>query len=281
MKIAQYIIYTFLGVVSLCSCLPDPLPVDGVPIPEDQVVVGNQIAPDRFLLLSLTRNFTALQGGDDSDIDSLINAILIPEVDIEISVEGGIYPLEEITRGLYGSINLPQIPEATYSLSFTNPFNQEPTYAETTLLPSISFNSVLPSLRYTEFDTLMTVNFSIQDPEGPNWYMLNVQEISQDIDLAETPFTELLSDEEFDGEFYEGSFEVFFRDFSREDTVLISIANISKDYYDFLDLRNDQAFLLLDGLGEPVNYESNIENGLGLFNLYIPDIRFFALNNVP
>ena len=281
MKIIQNIIFIFLAIMGLSACLPDPLPVDGVPVPEDQVVVGNQIAPDRFLLLSLTRNFTALQGGDDSDIDSLINAVLIPNVDIQVRVEGGIYPLEEIARGLYGSVSLPQIPGATYALSFTNPFNQQPTYAETTLLPSISFSSVSPSLRYTEFDTLMTVDFSLQDPEGPNWYMLNVQEVSQDIDLAETPFTELLSDEEFDGEFYEGSFDVFFRDFSREDTVLISIANISKDYYDFLDLRNDQAFLLLDGLGEPVNYESNVENGLGLFNLYIPDIRFFELENVP
>lgn len=280
MKIIHHVFILIVGVYLLYSCLPNPLEVESIPIPDDQVVIGTQIIPDQFLVMSLTKNFTALEAGPDSDVDSLLNAILMSDIEVQVTIEGNAYPINEISPGIYGGTNLPQTPGATYTLSFENPFNNSLTIAETTLLPPIQFAEVRPILNYTPFDTLLTVTFSLQDPEGPNWYMLNAQKVGQDIDLTERPFTELLSDEDFDGELYEGSFEVFFRDFSPRDTVLISLANISEGYYDFLELRNNQLFLFLDGIGEPVNYQSNVQNGLGFFNLHIPDIRFFDLRNL-
>lgn len=279
MKNAKIFLMLLASTLLLNACLPNPLEVDGIPTPEEQVVLGSQFIPDQFLVLSLSKTITALEAVPSEKIDSLINAILIPDLDIKINLQNTTYQLNQLSPGLYGADDLPQIPGEMYSVYFINPFNQDTTRAQSRLLPQIPFDKVEPTLRYTEFDTLLTVNYSLNDPLGSNWYMLNTQKISsEDYNLTRRPFTELLSDKDFDGELYEGSFEVFFRDFSPQDTVLISIANISEDYFNFLELRNQQEYLLLDELGEPVNYPSNVENGLGFFNLHIPDIRFFDLS---
>jgi hypothetical protein len=267
-------------VMLMSACLPDPLEVEEVPLPEEQVVIGSQLIPDQFIAISLSKNFTALEAGPDSDLDDLIADLLVSEVDLSISVEGKDYAMLELVSGIYGINELPQEPGTRYTLTFINPINQDSTIAETVALPNIGFSSLNPVLDYTEFDSLLRVQFSIEDPPGPNWYMVNAQSIGTSIDISRRPFTQLYTDEGVDGEIIEDQFTVLFRDFTEEDTVLISLANISEEYFEFLELRDNQAFLLLDGLGEPVNYSTNVTNGLGFFNVHIPDIRIFLLNDL-
>ena len=66
-------------------------------------------------------------------------------------------------------------------------------------------------------------------------------------------------------------------DFSPGDTIAVSISNINKDYYDFMQLRLDNRFSFVEYLSEPINYPSNVKGGKGFFNLYVPDIRLFVL----
>jgi hypothetical protein len=262
------------------GCLPDPLEVEDVPIPEEQVVVGSQLIPDQFITISLTKNFTALEAGPSSDLEAVIADLLVPDVDVSIAVEGTNYQLTELVNGIYGVDDLPQEPGTLYTLSFVNPINLDSTYAQAVSLPFIGFSSINPMLDYTEFDSLLRVQFSIEDPIGPNWYMVNAQSVGTSIDISGRPFTQLYTDEGMDGEVIEEQFTVLFRDFTEGDTVLISLANISQKYFEFLELRGNQRFLLIEELGEPVNYPTNVTNGLGFFNVHLPDIRFFVLEDL-
>ena len=273
LKFLKYIASSILAGL-LCSFLPDPLPVDNVPVLENTVVVGSQDFPDEFLAISLTRTFGALDAGPRSDIEAVLDELLIDSVEVSIEVEGQTYQLQNVTNGVYLGTDVPEIIDAEYTLSFINPINNNPVLAKTTLLPFIGFDSLYIQLNETQFDTLINVNLWIDDPIAKNWYMVNVQTFNDNYNIQARPFTELLDDEGFNGQRYFHEFTIPFRDYEPGDTILVSMANINEDYYKFLKLRKDQRFSLLDGLGEPVNYPTNIENGLGFFHAHQPDVRF-------
>jgi hypothetical protein len=262
----------------LVGCLPEPLPVKNISLAEKTVVIGSQNVPGEFLAVSLTENFNAFFGGDESEIDLLLQELLIDSLEVEIEVAGDNYLLDNAEPGLYLGTDIPKITGELYTLNFVNPYNDYPVTATTPLLPAVRFDSIAVSIQETQFDTLVNVSLKLTDPTGPNWYMFNVQLFNEDFDKQETPFTELLDDSDFDSSEIEYDFVVFFRDYVEGDSIFVSMANISEDYYDFLTLRKEQRFLLLDGLGEPVNYPTNVENGFGFFHMHIRDVRIFGID---
>ncbi|MEP2024561.1 MAG: DUF4249 family protein [Reichenbachiella sp.] len=268
----------FLHIISLLivlsACLPDPLSVDDVPIPENTVVVGSQNLPEQFLAIAITKNFNALDGGREDDYEELVSSLLIDSLDVTIEVLGESYELDNIELGLYVGTDIPQLPGETYSLSFENPFNQNPVRASAAMLPFVGFDSVGIFVEINEFDSIVNVSMKLQDPPGPNWYMSNVQLINEEFSVNVNPFTELFTDAGQDGELINYDYRVFFRDYAPGDTVLVTLANISQEYYDFLDLRGTRR-PFAGSLGEPINYPANIENGLGYFHMHIPDVRIF------
>ncbi|MCG8307044.1 MAG: DUF4249 domain-containing protein [Cytophagales bacterium] len=266
--------------VFLNACLPDPLEVDGIPVPEEQVVVGAQLIPDQFIAVSLSRNFNALEAGPDSDLDSILQDILMPGIDVKLTANNTDYTMAELFPGIYGINDVPQEPGTRYRLSFINPVNGQSTHADAIALPFVGFAEVQPKMHLTSYDTLLRISFRIQDPPGPNWYMVNAQPMGRSFDLSERPFTQVYDESDVEGSILEDEFTVFFRDFSSQDTVLVSMANISREYFEFLELRDNHQRLWLDALGEPVNYPTNVHNGLGFFNVHVPDIRFFLLEDL-
>jgi hypothetical protein len=148
--------------------------------------------------------------------------------------------------------------------------------------PQVTFENIDATLYYNDFDdTLAQITHRIKDPAGKNWYMLNVQEVERE-DLVENAinpraYTRLLDDVTFENATYEETFRVFPRDYQAGDTIAVSLANISEEYYRFMELRQDNRFSLVEFLGEPINYPTNVSGGKGFFNLYIPDIRTFVL----
>jgi hypothetical protein len=262
------------------ACFPEPLDVEGVPSPDNQVVVNSQIVPDQFLAVSITRNFSALTAGPQSNIDSFLTTLLISDLEIHIRADGQTYIMDSVSEGIYGLDELPQEAGTLYELSFINPFNGDTTRASTTMMEFVGFESLETSLLVNEFDTLLDVQYSLIDPPGKNWYMINVQELDSSIDITNRPFTELISDENFEDELYQSSFTVFFRDFEPQDTILISLTNISEEYYEFLELRNEQRYQFISELGEPVTYPTNVINGFGFFNAHLPDIRIIQADSL-
>jgi hypothetical protein len=280
MNVTTKFILLFILVI-IAGCIPDPLDVDGIPVIKPQLVVSTQIIPDRSIVVLLTKTFGALEASDRSDPEALLNKIAVNDATVTITGPAGTYTLPFLDNGVYGGLVVPFEAGEEYELKVTSAALGE-INAVTTVKPQVTFEDINAALYFTGFDdTLAQITHQFKDAIGENWYMLNVQHIEGD-ELMEDllnpgGFTRLLDDVDFEGQKYGETFRVFPRDFSRGDTISVSLSNISEDYYDFMQLRLDNRFSFIEYLSEPINYPSNIKGGKGFFNLYVPDIRFFIL----
>ena len=265
----------------MMSCLPEPLTIDGLPVVKPQIVVSSQIIPDRSLVVMLTKTFGALEGSDDSDPEELLRQIAVDDAVVVIKGPARTDTLVNIGYGFYGDVIIPFEEGEEYNLYINSESLGEVT-ATTTVKEQIKFEDIEAGLYFNGFgDTLAEVTHTFVDPPGKNWYMLNVQEVER-VDIVENllnpnSFMRLHDDVDFEGNELKETFHVFPRDYNPGDTIAVSLSNISSDYYDFLKLRVDNRFSLVQYLSEPVNYPSNIKGGKGFFNLYIPDVKFFVL----
>jgi hypothetical protein len=265
----------------LVSCFPDPLLITGLPKVKPQIVVSTQIVPDESLVVLLTKTFGALDASEDSDPQELLAQIAVMDAIVVVTGPSSTDTLISLGNGLYGGMQIPFQQGEQYSLYIKSETLGEVT-STTTVREQVTFDDIDVSLYYSgQDDTLAQVSYSMSDPVGENWYMLNVQEVEQE-DVEENllnpwAFTKLMDDKEFEGLQYGETFRAFPVDFSPGDTIAVSISNVSKDYYDFLKMRIDNRFSFVEYLGEPVNYPSNIVGGKGFFNLYTPDFRVIIL----
>jgi hypothetical protein len=263
------------------SCLPEPLPVDGIPVLKPQIVVSTQIIPDQLpnesFVVLLTKSFGALDASDDSDPYELIQQIAVDDAVVSILGPDSIYNLFNIGSGLYGGIAIPFVPGASYQLDVTSESLGSVT-ATTTVQPSATFDELITELYFNGYDdTLLQVTQQFTDPVGKNYYMVNVQDIRRQtaIENLINPrgFTRLIDDINFEGGKHRESFRVVYRDYYVGDTTAIYLACISEEYYNFMKLRIDNRYSFVEYLSEPVNYPSNVVGGKGFFNLYVPDVR--------
>ena len=278
MRITMYLL---IGGTIVSSCLPEPLDVKGIPVVKPQIVVSTQIIPDQSVVVLLTKTFGALDASDDSDPEELLKQIAIDDATVTIAGPQGTYELEPLENGLYGGLIIPFEVGEAYELK-VNSESLGQVSAVTTVKPLVSFDDIKAELVFNGFDdTLAQITYQLSDPVEQNWYMLNVQQIERDevLDDLLNPraFTRLMDDQNFNGRVHKETFRVFPRDFIPGDTIAVLLSNISKDYYDFIDLRLDNRFSFVEYLGEPVNYPSNVKGGKGFFNLYIPDVKVFVL----
>jgi hypothetical protein len=264
----------------LLSCLPEPLNVDDIPKLETKIVVSSQIIPDAGLVVFVSKSIGALDAGDDSDPESLIEQIAISDALVTLSVDDNLDTLENLGNGLYGNIILDWQNNVDYTLT-VNTTSLGSVSAVTRLPDFVSFNEVSATIFDNGFDSLAQIAYRLNDPIGENYYMINVQRFrsSQELGSLVNPriFTKLFDDKEFDGEEKAETFNVLFQEFSEGDSIAVSMANISKSYYDFLKIRSDNRFSFVEFAGEPINYPTNVQGGYGFFNLHTPDIRVFIL----
>lgn len=266
--------------VALAGCLPDPLEVSGVPVAPTKIVVSSQLIPGQAVAVLLTRSIGALEANDNSDPTALLNQIVIADATVNIKGNGNTYALTYLGSGVYGAVNVPLTPGLSYTLDVNSPTTGTVT-ATTLVKPVVTFDEVNAEFYYVGRDTLADISYRMTDPVGKNWYMVTGQRVSQrnlqSRLLNPRITTKLFDDTGIEGSVKEESFKVLFDEVSEGDTVLVTLSNISQEYYKFMKLREDTRFGLVDFLGEPVNYPSNVEGGLGYFNLYAPDVRVFIM----
>lgn len=264
----------------LWSCLPEPLPVDDIPKLETKIVVSSQIIPNTGLVVFVSRSIGALDAGDDSDPENLIAQIAISDAVVTLQVDETLDTLENLGNGLYGNIILDWQNNIDYTLT-VNTTSLGSVSAVTRLPDFVSFNEVSATIFDNGFDSLAQISYRLTDPIGENYYMINVQRFrsSQELNSLVNPriFTRLFDDKAFDGEEKGETFNVLFQEFSEGDSIAVSMANISKAYYDFLKVRSDNRFSFVEFAGEPINYPTNVKGGYGFFNLHTPDVRVFIL----
>lgn len=267
--------------LQLVACLPEPLEVRNMPVAKPEIVVSTQLIPDRSLLVFLTRTFGALEYTEERDPEELLKQIALNDALVTITGPDGTDTLRFLKDGFYGGVFIPFQEEALYELSIRSESLGE-VHATTRVQTQVSIKEAEADLFYNDFgDTLATIDYSFLDPEAHNWYLLNVQKI--DRETAEQniinphAFTKLLSDTDFEGRLVEDQFQFAPKAYAPGDTIAFTLSNISEAYYHFMQLRLENRLNLMDFLGEPVNYPSNIVGGKGYFNLYVPDVRFFVL----
>lgn len=273
-------IQILLSTLLLWGCLPEPLPVDDIPKLETKIVVSSQIIPNAGLIVFVSKSIGALDAGDDSDPESLIAQIAISDAVVTLTQNNNLDTLENLGNGLYGNIILDWQNNVDYMLT-VNTTSLGSVSAVTRMPDFVSFDEVSASIFDNGFDSLAQIAYRLTDPVGGNYYMINVQRFrsSQELSSLVNPriYTRLFDDHEFDGQEKAETFNVLFQEFSEGDSIAVSMANISKAYYDFLKVRSDNRFSFVEFAGEPINYPTNVQGGYGFFNLHTPDVRVFVL----
>jgi hypothetical protein len=262
------------------SCIPKPLPIDDIAQLKPKIVVSSQLVPGGALVVLITKSIGALDAGRGTDPQALISQIALSDAKVWLTNGGRIDSLPNLGSGLYGNINLNLQPNRDYSLTVkTVELGEASAVAQ--LKSQVPFHTVQAKLYTSIYDSAALVDYSLQDPVGPNWYMVNVQKYSQknDINSYLNPrvFTRLVRDSIYDGKILQEEFKVLFRKFSKGDTVAVFLSNISQEYYGFLKLRNDRRYNISSFTSEPLNFNSNVSGGLGYFNLHLPDVRVFVM----
>lgn len=264
------------------SCLPDPLEVETVPEAKVEMVVSSQMIPDQTLMVLLTRTFGALEASDDSDPQALLDFIAVNDALVTLEGPHGHDTLESAGNGVYTATSIPFEAGESYRLEVVSE-KYGKLYATAEVMQKIGFTKADADLYYNGYnDTLAQITYAFKDPQERNWYMINVQEVEQE-DFIENllnprAFTVLLDDEGFNDQTFGERFRVFPRDYQPGDTIALSLANISEEYYAFMKLRIDNRFSFVEFISEPLNYPSNVVGGKGYFNLYIPDVRIFVFD---
>jgi hypothetical protein len=266
---------------SLTGCIPDPLDVDGLQSVKPQIVVSTQIIPDESLVVLLTRSFGALDANEDSDAETILRQIAVNDAVVIIQSENSSDTLSFLGNGAYGGIQIPFISGVQYTLIAESESLGKVT-AVTDVKPRISFSKISTSMMVDEFsDTITYVSYDFPDPPGKNWYLLNIikvnrAEIIENV-LDPREYTRLISDDtEVEGQYFD-TIQLSNR-FSPGDTIAVYLSNVNEDYFDFMELRRDSRFSLVEYISEPVNYPSNVQGGKGFFNLYLPDIELEVLD---
>ena len=259
------------------ACLPEPLVIEDVPVAEEKIVVSSAFLPGRDVAIVLTENYSALTGDIEENTD-LIEEILISDAKVSVDLHGERRELFEVRPGLYVTSQLRSIEGEVYTLHVDHPATGKSVTAETRLMPAVHFDVMNVRESVTGNDTFPQVYFAFQDPPEANWYMINVQLYRPLEDVLENfldlrVYNYIFTDEEKKGNVIEDDFIAFVgEEVQAGDSIIVSLANISREYYHYLNKRNNR-FFAIDLLSEPFNLPTNISNGYGFFTLHIPDNR--------
>ena len=274
----------FLTGLSLLSCIPEPLEVKGIPDHEPEIVISSQLSPDGSLLIWLTRTFSALEVSEDSKPEEVLEQIAVNDAIVTIAGPTRTDTLEWLDGGFYGGLSLPLEAGQQYELRVNSESLGE-VWASAKVQPEVKLEDVEVELYKGIYDdTLAEVAFSFRDLPGKDYYMLNVQpvereELLQNVINPDT-YTLLLNDASFSSESYQNKIYLDQNKYAPGDTIIVSLSNISQEYYQFMELQQEKQLDFISFLSEPFNYPSNIRGGKGFFQLSSPDTRIFVFQRV-
>src|SRR5690349_18526570 len=102
----NYISVMLIILTGLCGCIPDPLPVNNVPTIEPKIVVSSQMVPGQGLAVLITRSIGALDAGENSDIDELLDQIVIDDAVVTVRYDDKLDTLFNVGNGVYANISI-------------------------------------------------------------------------------------------------------------------------------------------------------------------------------
>lgn len=281
-----------LPIVSILSvivcCTPEDLLIEVQPA-ERQLAISSQIVPGRYMFVTVTRSFSALEGNEDTLSDEFLNTILVDRALVRISWETGETTLEQLedVPGFYASTEPLDSNAVELRLDVYDSLTGISVYAETQILPQIKLDSMRFIEEIVDEDTVQQVYFGFNEPsETDNWYVLNAFDpVEYAESLENNPFTyidgsvdafidRLITDQTFDTTYYQRTHEYHgkFDNLISSDTVVLFFSNISEEYFRFLDARRRTGGIISSATSEPINHPTNVVGGLGFFNAHWPSV---------
>lgn len=288
MKIFLYIL---LSVFSFLACQPEPLDVK-LEEYQPQIVVASQVIPDYLMVVGLTRSFSVLSapGFEGEGNEEVFETLLIDSAEVTVESANGVDTLFKVADGLYASLNELQSPGGSYILKVKDYDLNQSVKATSTMLANVPFDAVVPTFSIDGGDTNVYVGVKFTDlPDIQNQYVLsiysrNTNEEGIDVNVFfesgsnRVEYQELIEDRNIDGQVILRNIKL--SNVTLEDSLMVSLSNISEGYYSFLKSRERSGNLLSEITNEPINYPSNVEGGLGYFNTHYPSIQFFDLKQL-
>jgi hypothetical protein len=271
-----------------------PLDID-IPKAKSQMAIFSQIIPNQLVAITVTRTFTALTDiSSSSSSDGTLNGVLVSRAFVTLKHSNQVDTLRKITDGLYGSANINLTIGENYELNVYDSTSGEHVKSYAQVLPVVE-DSLKITVDRSTTDTTYLINCKIKDHPGvQEFYYINITNTGKIGMLNQVAnfFSTINSDQNFiltsDKEALNGSVKIAYtssviRDSLalalNKDSITIVIASISKSYYDFLDAYKKGNSFFSQILGEPINYPSNIENGVGVFTAHIPKFYYLDLEN--
>lgn len=275
------------------SCVINPEPIDVEIEDGPQEIVLNMVNfQPSIIAVSLTKSFSALLIDTDSIGDEsieLLENLIVDPAEVIVSYDGRDVELTRLIPGFYGSVGVELIPNMDYRLTAIDLTIDKMMKAETTVLPQVTIEDIL-------FEEIMSVDslfignkltYVINDPpDEDNYYLLSQSQFSEaeteitgigDIFNSDSDF-QLLRDQELFGQTGQQLSYEFNTSYNKGDTINVSLSNITEEYYDYLVAYRRLGNILTGLLSEPIrSLPSNVEGGLGYFNLELPDSRTVVL----
>lgn len=278
-------IYILPAIITLLvSCRPEPIPIK-LPSSEGQIVVASQIIPNTTMVLALSRSFSALVPTDTGAGNDLLSQILVTRGLVTVSYNGQTDTLIPVAPGFYGTFTTPLMDNVVYSLNVFDSTTGKTVTAETRVEPRVLIDSVWVTREFKGEDTIRHLYVKFTDKPGEQYYMMNIyrnadfiaQAISNPVNIFRTGNANLttfpISDKLFGGPDHTEKTDISGW-FSKGDTLTVTLSSISRDYYTYLIQKQRAARNGLGAFfGEPVNYTSNVRNGLGFFTAHWPDFE--------
>jgi len=313
MKNLLIIIIFITSLFSLFSCMPEPLEID-IPEGEKKIVISSQFLKDSGVVVFCSRTFSALTDNympEKINIDFINKAFGLHSL-VLMEYEGKTDTLYNMGIGMYYNASTVVNVGQNCHLTVYDSIIDKTVYADAAFLQNIDFDTVYVEIQIAD-DTSAIVYFRITDIPGENNYLVNhyIYEANQNsFDfssiLGTNPYADLLEQYIKDSGYgaalsrfttignVDNKIKLFndsniptttftdsvkFENISLNDTLAVSIANISKEYNDYLELRLKANTIYSQLMSDPINMPTNINDGYGMFTTHSLNIWLIDLYN--
>jgi hypothetical protein len=277
----------------LFSCKPEAIELD-VPQAPEKIAVASQQVEGGYVVLTLSRTFSALTNKKPNLSDSTIylpQELLVSGALVQLTRDGEQITLREVSSGVYAAEQLMQFDYSGYTLQVVDVEKGQHVTAKTIMLPQVRFDTV-GVLRNPQRETEYTIHYAFTDLPGKNnWYVVNyytkdnrkdsLPENPADVDYIAKRMLEQRLDYDLisEADIRNGQYSIT-KNFTNNklDTFAVALSNISEGYYEFLKAQKKYNTLVNQIRREVVNLPTNISNGYGYFNLHTPHVKVIDLS---
>lgn len=274
-----FFLFSLISLLGLQSCFwPGPKEIK-LPPHQTKLSVISQVIPNRIMFVQVSKTFSALTPQEDAlaQDTNFLASLLVEHARVTVSFAGETHELQHIGFGVYASLDILQIENEMYTLHVKDSATELECTAMSRMLPRIDINrdSVKVIYQATPDDTSIFVKYAIDDPPGPNYYLVDYVRFDGDTNRPRNPFNfgtvenkfVLLTDKEFSNSHYSGRIGVNQEPGTQ---ILFSVTNISEEYYKYLTTFKKTGSLFNQLTGEPIGFPTNVSNGYGFFTTHNP-----------